>query len=81
MDFRRAETLRKVTFGDQQLFTIWSKKHDAYYRSCYSGYTSDVISAGKYLQEEAEREVARTGSILRAISLTGATSRKAEELA
>lgn len=59
MQFRRAETLRKILFGDQQLFRIWSKKRDAFYAVQCAGYSSDLIRAGLYTRDEAERETAR----------------------
>lgn len=71
MDFRRAELLRRILFGDEQPLLIWSKKNDAYYRPNYSGYTTDLIYAGKYRREEAMKEVARVSHLLVAKMLDG----------
>ncbi|MNF55467.1 hypothetical protein D3C84_369290 [compost metagenome] len=55
MDYRRAEVLRDVLFPkDQALFLIWHKEKDVYFRSNYSGYTSDTVDAGKYTRDELE---------------------------
>jgi hypothetical protein len=57
MDFGRAQTLRKVLFGDQPLFRIWSGKSEAWYRPLASGYSLDAASAGLYTRSEAEAYV------------------------
>lgn len=59
MQFLRAETLKHILFGEDAAFMIWSRDHNAYYRAQYSGYTTDLISAGKYTRAEAERECRR----------------------
>lgn len=59
MDFKRAETLKSILFGDQAPWMIWARDHDAYYRANYAGYTTDTISAGRYTHDEALREVKR----------------------
>lgn len=71
MDFRRAETLRNILFGSEQIYLIWHREHSAYYRPDYCGYTTDTISAGKYTREEAEREVRRVSHLLEAIGPDG----------
>lgn len=58
-DSSRAELLKKLLFGSEPTFMIWARDHNAYYRSNYSGYTTDTISAGKYTRAEAEAEVRR----------------------
>jgi hypothetical protein len=59
MDFQRAHLLKNVLFGGDPIFMIWARDHGAFYRSQYSGYTTDRMSAGKYTREEAERECRR----------------------
>jgi hypothetical protein len=59
MEFRRAEVLRRILFGDEPAFMIWSRKNDAWYRPNRSGYTTDAMSAGRYTRAEAEAEVRR----------------------
>lgn len=56
MDFKRSQILKDLLFGSQPTFMIWARDRSAYYRSNYSGYTTDSISAGRYTREEAERE-------------------------
>ncbi len=70
-DFRRAETIRKILFGDQPLFRIWSSKNDAFYGSNHSGYTSDTARASLYTRAEAEDEVRRVPHLLSAFDLAG----------
>lgn len=45
MDFQRAQTLKSILFGNEQTFQIWARDKNAYYRSQYTGYTLDRISA------------------------------------
>lgn len=59
MDFPRAQLLKLILFGNEQAFSIWARDHQAYYRSQYSGYTTDRIDAGKYTRAEAEAECRR----------------------
>ncbi|WP_439398457.1 hypothetical protein ACRQ5Q_14415 [Bradyrhizobium sp. PMVTL-01] len=59
MHFQRAEVLKRVLFGKDETFLIWARDKGAYYRSQYSGYTSDRITAGKYTRAEAEAECRR----------------------
>lgn len=59
MDFQRAGILKHILFGNEQTFLIWARDHSAYYRSNYSGYTTDRINAGKYTRAEAEAECRR----------------------
>lgn len=63
-DYRRAEQLQGILFGDEQVYRIWSRKDDAYYRPNYSGYCSDANHAGRYTRAEAEKEVQRVPHIL-----------------
>lgn len=67
MNYRRAEVLKALLFGAEPAFLIWSRDKDAYYRSNYSGYTTDTIAAGKYTRGEAEAEVRRVPHELEAI--------------
>ena len=71
MDFHRAERLKGILFGDQPLYLIWARDHKAYYRPNYSGYTSDVIAAGRYTRAEAEAEVRRVPHELEAVDADG----------
>lgn len=71
MDFRRAETLKRFAFGDEPTFLIWARDHNAYYRSNYSGYTTDTIAAGRYSRAEAEAEVRRVPHELEAVGSDG----------
>ncbi|MDB5618542.1 hypothetical protein [Tardiphaga sp.] len=59
MDFRRAQTLKTILFGEAPTFMIWARDHQAYYRSQYAGYASDSLHAGKYTRAEAEAECRR----------------------
>lgn len=52
MDFQRAELFKQLLFGQQPLYCIWSKKHEAWFRPNYSGYTGNQIDAGKYTLDE-----------------------------
>ncbi|MCS0501572.1 hypothetical protein [Ancylobacter mangrovi] len=70
-DFRRADVLRRILFGSEPTYRIWSRKNDAYYRADYCGYTTDVVSAGRYTRAEAEREVRRVPHHLHAIGPDG----------
>ncbi len=69
--FGRADTLRRILFGEAPTFRIWSKKRDAYYGPDYSGYTSDFIAAGRYTFDEVERHVRSHEDILVAIGPDG----------
>ena len=71
MDFRRAETLRRIIYGDHPVYLIWSRKNDAYYAPQYCGYSSDLARAGRYTRAEAEREVRRVPHHLHAIAPDG----------
>lgn len=63
-DFRRAELLKHIAFGDGPTYGIWSRKWESYYLPGGSGYTTDSISAGRYTWDEAIREVRRVPHIL-----------------
>ncbi len=71
MAFLRAETLKRILFGDDQVFMIWARDKNAYYRPQYSGYTTDVICAGRYTRAEAERECRRVPHELSMIDRDG----------
>lgn len=71
MKFLRAETLRKILFGRELTYGIWAKDHGAFYRSNYSGYTTDSIAAGRYTWDEAADEVRRCPDGLRLVTPDG----------
>jgi hypothetical protein len=71
MDFRRAQVLKDVIYGDQPTYMIWHREHSAYYRSGFAGYTTDTIVAGRYTFDEAMGEVRRVPHLLEAVSPTG----------
>lgn len=71
MRFERAAALRDVLFGLQKPVLIWSKKNGAYYRPCASGYTTDLVSAGRYTIDEAEQHVTAHSKILEVHHLDG----------
>jgi len=54
MDFARAETLKRVAYGVEPTFMIWSKKNSAYFGSMFCGYRSSPVDAGKYTKQEIE---------------------------
>lgn len=80
-NFRRAETLTRILFGDQPTFRIWARDNSAYYRANYSGYTTDTIAAGRYTREEAERECRRVPHELEMESPDGRRTRFDREAA
>lgn len=57
MWFTRAELIKRILFGSEDLYLIFNTEKDAYYRANSSGYTADRMSAGKYTGREAAREV------------------------
>lgn len=71
MNFKRAEVLKRILFGQEETYLIWSRKKGAYYRSNCEGYSSDSASAGRYTREEAEAEVRRVPHHLEAIGANG----------
>ncbi len=71
MNFLRAETLRKILFGRELTYGIWANDHSAFYRSNYSGYTTDSIAAGRYTWDEAADEVRRCPDGLRLVTPDG----------
>ncbi|RAI42026.1 hypothetical protein CH341_20425 [Rhodoplanes roseus] len=71
MDFRKAETLRRLLFGAEQAFMIWSEHKEAYYRPQGRGYTTDAIRAGRYTKAEAEAEVRSAPDRLRLVTPEG----------
>src|SRR3546814_20126702 len=58
MDCDRAKLLQKFLFGEQDVFRIWARQKDAWYRQQAQGYTSDSLEAGLYTKEEATAQVA-----------------------
>lgn len=58
-DFQRADLLKRIAFGAEATYGIWSRKNDAYYRPNRAGYTGDALSAGRYTWDEAKAEVLR----------------------
>lgn len=55
MKFERAAVLRDILFpGDQPLFMVWSKRHNLYHRTGFSGYTSNTVDAGKFTETEVK---------------------------
>lgn len=79
MNFPRAEVLRKILFGNELTYGIWATDNNAYYRSNYSGYTTDRIAAGRYTWDEAAKEVRCAPSELRLV-LPDGRHLKAHEL-
>lgn len=63
-NFRRAELLQNVLFGDQEVYRIWSRKNESFYAVNSCGYCSDGLRAGRFTKEEAEAEVNRVPHIL-----------------
>ena len=59
MDYQRAQVLKTIIFGAEQVYMIWARDNQAYYRSQYAGYSSDTAGAGKYTRAEAEAECRR----------------------
>lgn len=70
-DYLRADHLKGLLFGKEQVYRIWSRKNDAYYGVRYCGYTSDSASAGRYTKAEAEAEVRRVPHILSLVTPSG----------
>lgn len=70
-DYRRAEILKRIIFGDEPVYRIWSRKNDCFYAPQYCGYTTDENRAGRYTRAEAEREVRRVPHHLHAIGPDG----------
>lgn len=71
-DFRRAELLKRIAFGEAATYGIWSTKHQAFYRPDFAGYTADTIAAGRYSWAEASREVRRAPDTLQLVTPDGA---------
>jgi hypothetical protein len=55
--FERAARLRKLLFGDQPLFRIWSDKKDAWYACQAMGYAVSPERIGLFTREEAEAQI------------------------
>jgi hypothetical protein len=55
MNFERAATLRDIIFPkDEPFFVVWHTEHKLYHRPNFSGYTADIIEAGKFTQAECK---------------------------
>ncbi|BAU91214.1 hypothetical protein MPPM_2609 [Methylorubrum populi] len=70
-DFERAALLKRIAFGSEPVYRIWSRKNDCYYGPQYCGYTADMTFAGRYTREEAEAEVLRVPHILSLVTPAG----------
>jgi hypothetical protein len=75
MNYLRAETLKKILFGNEQTFMILNRPDGAFYRSNYSGYTTSEIHAGKYTRAEAEAECKRAPDKLEMVCPDGSRVR------
>lgn len=70
-DFERAALLKKIAFGSEPVYRIWSRKNDCYYGPQYCGYTADMTFAGRYTREEAEAAVLHVPHILSLVTPDG----------
>lgn len=70
-DFVRAQRLKEILFGAEDLWMIWATDKRAYYGPLYSGYVDDPRLAGKYTQAEAMKEVRRVPHELMAVAPDG----------
>lgn len=70
-DYRHADVLKRIIFGDEPIYRIWSRKNGSFYAPQYCGYTTDENRAGRYTRAEAEREVRRVPHHLHAIGPGG----------
>ena len=70
-NYVRAEALTRILFGDQAPHFIWSRKRDAYYAPLSSGYSSNILHAGRYSRSEAEAECRRVPHILEMVCPDG----------
>lgn len=53
MNFQRAETLKRLLFpAGEQLYVVWHEDHKVYHRANFSGYTNNIIDAGKFTLAE-----------------------------
>ena len=75
MNFQRAETIKQILFGNEEIWLIYARDKQAYYGSNYCGYTSDRITAGKYSRVEAEKEARRVPHELEARGPNGESLR------
>jgi len=76
--WRRAELLDAILFNGAEVFQIWSRKNDAWYRTGCAGYTKDRSKAGCYTRAEAEAEVRRVPHNLEAHGPNGEVIRFTE---
>ncbi len=63
-DDLRAHLLNQILFADQPVHLIWSRKNNAYHAPQYAGYSSDVVTAGRYTRDQPGRERKRVPHIL-----------------
>jgi len=53
MKFERAAVLRDILFpNNPALFVVWHKGHQAFHKTGFSGYTSDLTQAGRFTADE-----------------------------
>lgn len=55
MRYQDAEKYRRLLFGSHALFRVRSKKHDAYHRPLWRGYTGSTARAGLFTADELSR--------------------------
>lgn len=82
-DFSRAAVLRRVLFGDQPLYRIWSDKHGdgSYWGPAHAGYVSG-FRAGRYTYDEALQLVSNApNNELKAVPIGDAPAIKVERRA
>jgi hypothetical protein len=52
MNFERAALLRNIIFPEGDLYVVWHKGHKLYHGPGFSGYTTNIIDAGKFTADE-----------------------------
>lgn len=52
LDFKQAETIKKLLFPEGPLYAIWSKENRAYFAILYRGYRDKLAEAGLYTRAE-----------------------------
>ena len=53
MNYERAIVLRDLLFPkNEPVYVVWHTRHEAYHRANFSGYTTDINDAGKFLERE-----------------------------
>ena len=58
-DFARAALLKRIAFGEEPTYGIWSNRWGSFYAANAAGYTKDSLAAGRYTWDEAVAEVRR----------------------